>query len=346
MGNDFHHTGGPRAFRERLRMVREQVGYSQEELASKAGLSRPCIGQYETLIRWPQPEIMIALSEALDVSPLWLAWGNGYGCPDSEGGTPPSSAAARMAAMIEIQMTQANRAIIFEAWGGRCAICEDAPAHHIDHIVARHNGGTDALGNRAPACESCNTRKGHRTLPEAQMLDLLERAGRIAQRIIEKADVRKKDHTATRLQLQQALVALRVEDHQATLKNKGMAGREIELGLENFETETWGEVMKLATLTELRNAINNLKGDRHRAKRRSKREDVGRRAEELYPDLIAAGQEQGMSLPAAKAMADQVMADHRITRAGWMETCIRNVRVGKGIPVARGAQRRREAAQA
>jgi HNH endonuclease len=32
--------------------------------------------------------------------------------------------------------------------------------HHIEHVVARQHGGSDAIGNLALACQRCNLRKG------------------------------------------------------------------------------------------------------------------------------------------------------------------------------------------
>jgi hypothetical protein len=48
-----------------------------------------------------------------------------------------------------------------------CVYC-DAPADTTDHVIPRAYGGTNDPANLAPACRSCNSRKG--TLP-AELLD-------------------------------------------------------------------------------------------------------------------------------------------------------------------------------
>lgn len=53
------------------------------------------------------------------------------------------------------------RARIFEAWGHRCAYCGD-PAQSLDHIIPKAKGGATVPNNLAPACLTCNRRKGHR----------------------------------------------------------------------------------------------------------------------------------------------------------------------------------------
>lgn len=60
------------------------------------------------------------------------------------------------------------RRAIISAYSGKCQYCGQAaePAH-IDHIVARANGGADDLLNFTLACESCNLRKTALRLPAA-----------------------------------------------------------------------------------------------------------------------------------------------------------------------------------
>jgi 5-methylcytosine-specific restriction endonuclease McrA len=58
-----------------------------------------------------------------------------------------------------------SRADIFAAYGGTCAYC-DAPAEHIDHVVAISRGGADAAHNLLPACAPCNLGKGAKSLAE------------------------------------------------------------------------------------------------------------------------------------------------------------------------------------
>lgn len=58
-----------------------------------------------------------------------------------------------------------SRSEIFAAYGGTCAYC-DAPAEHLDHVVALSRGGADAAHNLLPACAPCNLSKGARSLAE------------------------------------------------------------------------------------------------------------------------------------------------------------------------------------
>jgi 5-methylcytosine-specific restriction endonuclease McrA len=58
-----------------------------------------------------------------------------------------------------------NRADIFAAYGGTCAYC-DAPAEHLDHVVAISRGGADAAHNLLPACAPCNLSKSAKSLAE------------------------------------------------------------------------------------------------------------------------------------------------------------------------------------
>jgi hypothetical protein len=44
-----------------------------------------------------------------------------------------------------------------------CVYC-GGPAHGLDHIHASSRGGGDGWHNRAPACQSCDTRKGDASL--------------------------------------------------------------------------------------------------------------------------------------------------------------------------------------
>jgi len=58
-----------------------------------------------------------------------------------------------------------SRAAIFAEYGGTCAYC-DAPAEHLDHVVALSRGGADAPHNLLPACAPCNLSKGAKSLAE------------------------------------------------------------------------------------------------------------------------------------------------------------------------------------
>lgn len=52
-------------------------------------------------------------------------------------------------------------------YGGRCAYC-GGPYEHIDHVIPLSRGGANWPANLRPACASCNTSKGDRTLREWQ----------------------------------------------------------------------------------------------------------------------------------------------------------------------------------
>lgn len=61
------------------------------------------------------------------------------------------------------------RALVLDRDGGRCQVptaqgqpCQ-ASASHVDHIVPRSRGGTDALANLRAACPPCNLRRGNRS---------------------------------------------------------------------------------------------------------------------------------------------------------------------------------------
>lgn len=58
-----------------------------------------------------------------------------------------------------------SRTAIFAAYNGTCAYC-DAPAEHLDHVIALALGGADAAHNLLPACAPCNLTKGAKTLAE------------------------------------------------------------------------------------------------------------------------------------------------------------------------------------
>jgi hypothetical protein len=62
-------------------------------------------------------------------------------------------------------MNAATRRLVRERAGERCEYCRYPQSnsellHHIEHIIARQHGGSDALDNLALACHRCNLRKG------------------------------------------------------------------------------------------------------------------------------------------------------------------------------------------
>ena len=65
--------------------------------------------------------------------------------------------------MIDAVTPNIRRAII-AVYKGRCQYCRADGANHIEHIVARVNGGTSDLDNLTLGCGSCNMAKGTLTL--------------------------------------------------------------------------------------------------------------------------------------------------------------------------------------
>jgi 5-methylcytosine-specific restriction endonuclease McrA len=73
--------------------------------------------------------------------------------------------ARRRATKARVAHAPYSRSEIFARWGGVCAYC-DAPAEHLDHVIALSLGGADAAHNLLPACAPCNLGKGAKTLAE------------------------------------------------------------------------------------------------------------------------------------------------------------------------------------
>jgi 5-methylcytosine-specific restriction endonuclease McrA len=53
------------------------------------------------------------------------------------------------------------RQSIFQNWNYECAYCGE-PAKSLDHVQPKMKGGLTIAKNLAPACLSCNRKKGHR----------------------------------------------------------------------------------------------------------------------------------------------------------------------------------------
>ena len=61
-----------------------------------------------------------------------------------------------------------QRRALLKVWvrqGRRCTYCSK-PANSVDHVVPLMRGGTNHEGNLTPACKSCNSAKGARTVME------------------------------------------------------------------------------------------------------------------------------------------------------------------------------------
>ena len=62
-------------------------------------------------------------------------------------------------------MDAETRRLVRERAGARCEYCRlpqeySELLHHIEHIVAKQQGGMDDAGNLALACHRCNLHKG------------------------------------------------------------------------------------------------------------------------------------------------------------------------------------------
>lgn len=62
--------------------------------------------------------------------------------------------------------TEVEWQAVLEQFGGRCAYCGSEGADTRDHLRPLSGGGTDDISNIVPACRSCNSSKGNRTLAE------------------------------------------------------------------------------------------------------------------------------------------------------------------------------------
>jgi transcriptional regulator with XRE-family HTH domain len=57
---------------QNVRLYRETIGFSQEELAEKAGISSPFLGAIERGEKWPGPETLAGIAAGLKVHPYDL----------------------------------------------------------------------------------------------------------------------------------------------------------------------------------------------------------------------------------------------------------------------------------
>jgi 5-methylcytosine-specific restriction endonuclease McrA len=68
------------------------------------------------------------------------------------------------------RVTARDLARLLDRHRGRCAYCAvpvvPGTSLHWDHIIPIIRGGRHAIGNLAPACPTCNTRKGALTVME------------------------------------------------------------------------------------------------------------------------------------------------------------------------------------
>lgn len=73
---------------QKIRLVRESLVMSQQELALKCGVSRPAVAQWESDATKPVFSRMEALADALGVSAAWLAYGDKDAHPLLAGASP------------------------------------------------------------------------------------------------------------------------------------------------------------------------------------------------------------------------------------------------------------------
>ncbi|WP_266341280.1 helix-turn-helix domain-containing protein [Kaistia nematophila] len=59
-------------FKDRLKAARKQAGLTQDELATKAGISVVTLSKLETGVNKPAFDILVALAHALEASPSFL----------------------------------------------------------------------------------------------------------------------------------------------------------------------------------------------------------------------------------------------------------------------------------
>lgn len=74
-----------------------------------------------------------------------------------------------------------DRERVFENFDGVCAYC-GKPATTVDHVIPVSQGGRSRRGNILPACRSCNSSKGTRSLDDFLPLDA-ERGFAIAEEL-------------------------------------------------------------------------------------------------------------------------------------------------------------------
>lgn len=64
-----------REFAVRLKKAREQIGFTQEQLAEKIGVTRQAVSRWEQGITQPDMQMLAALSEALQIEAEYLTFG-------------------------------------------------------------------------------------------------------------------------------------------------------------------------------------------------------------------------------------------------------------------------------
>lgn len=63
---------------ETLRIRREELGFGQERVASKLGVTQQTVSRWEKGLAVPRPARVVELADLLDVDPAWLHRVAGY----------------------------------------------------------------------------------------------------------------------------------------------------------------------------------------------------------------------------------------------------------------------------
>jgi len=81
----------------------------------------------------------------------------------------PSIIKLRTFARIPYRKVALSRTNIFRRDGYSCVYCNTSTHLTIDHIIPRSLGGKDTWENLVTACQTCNTKKGNRTIEQSNM---------------------------------------------------------------------------------------------------------------------------------------------------------------------------------
>ena len=60
------------SFSEKILMIRNKAGYSQDEMADRFGVSRQTVSKWENGLSYPEIDTIIKISETFHVSIDWL----------------------------------------------------------------------------------------------------------------------------------------------------------------------------------------------------------------------------------------------------------------------------------
>ena len=72
-----------------------------------------------------------------------------------------------------------KRMLTLAKYGDRCAYCGislNISIMHIDHVVPKKSGGSNAESNLNPSCNSCNATKGDRDLEDFRLHQMISKS--------------------------------------------------------------------------------------------------------------------------------------------------------------------------